>query len=85
MNNSNNSMKDSSESNKKITIDKLINQTSEILESAERITIDKLTNQSSFEVNHVANLRIIPRPDARRIEAPSYKQVLLKNIEKNKR
>ena len=75
-------MKDSDESNKNISIDKLINQPSVNTESAGRITIDKLTNQSAFEVNHVANLRIIPRPDARRIEAPSYKQVLLKNIEK---
>ena len=78
-------MKDSSESNKKITIDRLINQPSYNTESAERITIDKLTNQSAFEVNHVANLRIIPRPDARRIEAPSYKKVLLKDIEKSNR
>ena len=75
-------MKDSDESNKNNSIDKLINQPSVNTESAGRITIDKLTNQSAFEVNHVANLRIIPRPDARRIEAPSYKQVLLKNIEK---
>lgn len=78
-------MKDSDESNKKITIDKLINQTSDILESTDRITIDKLINQTTFEVKYVANLRITPRPDASRIKAPSYKQILLKNIEKNKR
>ena len=78
-------MKDSDESNKNISIDKLINQPSGNAESAGGITINKLTNQSAFEVYNFNNLQTISRPDARRIEAPSYKQVLLKDIEKSNR
>jgi len=78
-------MKDSDESNKNISIDKLINQPSDNTESAGRITINKLTNQSAFEVYNFNNLQTLSMPDATRIKTLSYEQVLMKDNKKSNR
>ena len=66
-------MKDSDESNKNISIDKLINQPSDNIESAGRITINKLTNQSAFEVYNVNNLQTISTAVVPKIKTLSYR------------
>ena len=93
MNNSNDSMKDSSESNKKITIEELLNSSDservaieELLNSSdsERVAIKELIKQSSFVVTSLSNVQIIPpKPSTTRVKPSNYKQVLLKNIKKN--
>jgi hypothetical protein len=84
MNNSNESVNEILDLREKITIDKLINQSTEVVDSSNEIKIDKLINSPSFEANHITNLRIISRPDSARVKTLSYKQILLKNIDKNK-
>ena len=95
MNNSNDSMKDSSESNKKITIEELLNSSDsekvaieELLNSSdsERVAIKELIKQSSFVVTSLSNVRIIqPKPRDIEVKPLNYAQVLGLNIPRQTR
>lgn len=91
MNNSNDNIKSEAQ---RITIEELLNSSdservaiNELLkddiESSKKIAINELINQTPFVVASLTNVRIVPRPNARKAKTThSYAQALMVNITK---
>jgi hypothetical protein len=70
----------SSDSCERVAINELL---TDDIEGSKKITINELINQTPFAVASLTNVRIIPKPNAKKTKTThSYAQALMLNIEK---
>ena len=69
-----------SNSSERVAINELLNDN---MEGSKKIAINELINQTPFAVASLTNVRIIPKPNAKKTKTThSYAQALMLNIEK---